>query len=86
MDGFHELFGTKYDQFITQTHPLLEDLYQTIVNRKGIKQLLEKQNNQGLEFYYNSRFKHMKQTIENISAQDCAIVTTKVNQNAKAAK
>ena len=82
MDGFHELFTTKYDTFIGKTHPQLEKLHQTIVNHDGIQKLLQRQAKEGLQFFYDSRFKNMKQVILTLDgpgrSQNDAVETEKV--------
>ena len=67
IDGFRELFGqTKYKEIIADTQPLLDQHYQRIANRKAIKALLDKQNKEGITWYFESGFANVMKNVQNI--------------------
>lgn len=63
MDGLNELFGKNFDKFVTRNHPSLAKLYENVIEQPRIKELLKRQEKAGLQFFYDSTFKDMKQQI-----------------------
>lgn len=82
LDGFHEIFtGATYNEYIGNKHRHLEALYQRVTNRKGIRELLDKQNKAGKTFYpaylFQKLIDHFDTLAKELESKD-AVTTQKV--------
>ena len=65
LDGFHEIFGDSYKNIVSNQHPELEILYQTIIKRKRIELFLKQQNTQGI-VWAHSGYQQLKDNVKKI--------------------
>ena len=67
LDGLHELLRDKlYNLYIRSKHSILDNLYERIVNRPRIKQLLDQQANDKKVFMPDWKYGEYKKNIKRI--------------------